>query len=319
MFSQVETCEPIPVDTQDETPTPKKPRKPRTRFGRTPQPGLQKQEVIFRYGDAGDHGLIVWEDQFEISEMIHFVPSQFILQVLKRQKYFKLCPHTGQKQIVTAPGPLKLKENSRYSPEFAIEVGLNKYLWHQPLERQVAMFASYGLNVKSQTLFEQIDLISWYLKPVFRKIIEFIHSKPVNEADDTTWKNLGPKGDGDPQKFYLWAVLNDQAACFNVYNARNQKVAKNFLGQLEGYLVTDGHNSFKALGGINSKLILANDWCHARRRFKEASKNYGPEAKAFLAAINRLFAIEDEIRDGPPADRHQVRQEKSKPSHSKNK
>lgn len=135
----------------------------------------------------------------------------------------------------------------------------------------------------------------------------------MNEADDTTWKNLGSKGEGDPNKFYLWAVLNDKAACFNVYNARNQKVAKNFLGKLEGFLVTDGHSSFKALGGANSKLILANDWCHARRRFKEARKNYGPEAKTFLDAMKTLFSIEDEIRDKPPDQRHQLRQEKSKP------
>jgi transposase len=38
---------------------------------------------------------------------------------------------------VTASGPLKLKPGCRYSPEFAVEVAVGKYLDHSPLERQV--------------------------------------------------------------------------------------------------------------------------------------------------------------------------------------
>ncbi|MFW7381662.1 MAG: hypothetical protein ACOH5I_22835 [Oligoflexus sp.] len=122
--------------------------------------------------------------------MISFTPCQFVLQTVKRLKYFKTDPQTGERKIITAPGPLKLKEGSRYTPELAIEV-------------------------------------------------------------------------------------------------------------------TDGHASFRSLASDDSGLILANDWRHARRKFKEAQKN-SEEIRVLLdqspalpeSSLGRAIAYADKLWEG---------------------
>src|SRR5690606_16487049 len=116
-----------------------------------------------------------------------------------------------------------------------------------------------GLEVKSQTLMDQIDTAAWYLRPtVFAGICKQIEENYVNQADDTTWKNLEALATREKQNFYLWGVTNDKACCFNIYDSRSKAVAKNFLGHLSGVLVSDGHASFKVLA--SDRLKLANDW-----------------------------------------------------------
>ena len=172
-------------------------RKKRTQFGRTPQPGIAKQEVVHRYAseDVEKYGLTPWEGHFETSELITISPTQFIIQEHKRQKYHSKPKHAGDPTpIVTAPGPLKLKEGSRYSVEFGVHVGIEKYDYHQPLDRQVRWMKSHGLICTSQVLFAQIDTIAWYLKNSFMpRLQDQILKQRVHIADESYWENLGKK------------------------------------------------------------------------------------------------------------------------------
>lgn len=110
----------------------KKPRKPRERFGRTPQ-ALPVKDVYHTHAedDVQEHGLSAMSGQYETSELVTVVPSQILLERHHRQKYVRANAATGEREIVTAPGPVKLKDGGRYSLEFGIEVGLAKYQWHR--------------------------------------------------------------------------------------------------------------------------------------------------------------------------------------------
>ena len=275
-------------------------RKKREDFGRTPQAGLDVRDVYHTHdaADVEEHGLRAWEGQYETSEMVTVVPSQIVLERHHRQKYFKAAEDSGEKSIVTAPGPLKLKEGSRYSLEFGVEVGLAKYHWHLPLDRQRKMMAGHGLDVSTQTLFEQIDTIAWYLEPiVVRGIVANIEASRVNIADDTTWMNVGKKDETSKDRFYLWAVTNGRATCYNVYDARSRKAAKSFLGKLKGVLVSDGAAAFKVLASPD--LTLANDWFHVRRKFVVAENAYKEDASFFIDRIREMAKIESEIIGRP--------------------
>ena len=143
------------------------------------------------------------------------------------------------------------------------------------------------MDITSQTIYDQIDTIAWYLKPkVFKGILEEISNSYITIADETTWGKLDKPQKGDPKKFYLWAVMNHRAICFNVFDRRNQKNAKNDLGHLKGVLVSDGLGIYKALA--SKDLILANDWYHLRRKFYLSEKSYPEEPKYFIRAIKEL-------------------------------
>jgi transposase len=279
----------------------KAPSKKREKFGRRAQPGLITQDVMIGIPEnqCAELGLVEWEGQYEESEIITVVPSRIVLQVVKRKKYIQINAVTGERRIITAAPIPKLKEGSRYSVEFATEVALAKYQWHLPVERQVKMLSGQGLEVTSQTLMDQIDTAAWYLRPtVVRRICQYIEESPVNQADDTTWKNLQKLAERERQNFYLWGVTNDKACFFNIYDSRIKKVAKHFLGQLSGVLVSDGHASFKALA--SDKLVLANDWFHVRRKFVKAEKHYPEEAGFFIEKIAALNQIETKLKGKPP-------------------
>src|SRR5512140_3377848 len=85
--------------------------------------------------------------QYEQSEEVEVLERRFVLKRHKRLKYRCGCGGC----VETAPGPLKLVEGGRYSLEFAIEVAVQKYLDHLPLERQVRIMQRQGLHVDSQT------------------------------------------------------------------------------------------------------------------------------------------------------------------------
>lgn len=284
-------------------------RKKRTEFGRTEQLDLAKQDVEYRFGadTVADLGLKVWTNQFETSKMVHLIPTKLVFQTHLRQKY-----HTPDGKIMTAPGPLKLKEGSRYTIEFATEVGLRKYDLHLPLDRQVKDFRSLGLSVKSQTLFDQIDTVAWYLQGhVMPLLMKEKNESRLHIADDTWWKNLEKKELRESAKFYLWGVISGRATIYQLYDGRNQKVARHFLGDCKGVLLTDGHPSFSPLQ--NKNLLWANDWSHVRRYFIKAEKLFPVEAKFFLDEIRKLFLLEREFSGKSLDEIKSLRQEKSKP------
>lgn len=285
-------------------------RKKRTQFGRRAQPELPVEEVILSLSEEDQKALALrpMKDQFEESELIDLTPCRFVLKKIKRQKYSSL--DSADARIVTAPGPLKLKEKSRYSLPFSIEVGLKKYQMHVPLDRQVGWMKGFGLETDTQTLFSQIDTIAWYLKPaLIVRFQEELKNHRVHLADESPWGNLGRIE--SKKKFYLWAVRNPKLTLFEIYDSRSQKVAGNFLKGISGVLLTDGYAAYGTLASPTLK--LANDWCHVRRRFIAAEKNFPEQAKFFIAHIKLLSEIEARVRDKPNAERLEVRQTEVKP------
>jgi hypothetical protein len=161
------------------------------------------------------------------------------------------------------------------------------------------MLKGKGLEITTSSLQNQADYAAFTLKnSIFTSITEYLQARPIVEADDTTWPNLEDLKSRKQDKYYLWGMKDDKAVCFNIFNARSQKVAKDFLGKQEGILLSDGHNSFESL--VSNKLILASDWVHTRRYFIKAEKFFAEESKPFIDLINKLFAIEQTLKGKPP-------------------
>lgn len=296
-----------PAQSDEPQDPPTKPKKPRKGHGPKAQPEIPVVEVKYTLPEeeVKARGLKPFDGQYEVSELVTFQAPSISIEKVLRQKYFG-SDDIGNRTIVTAPGPLRLLEKARYSLDFSIQVGLDKYDSHLPLTRQVKRFKELGLTVTEQALYDQIDRVAWYLKPhVVDPILAHILANQTIQADDTWWRNLD-----DKKKFYLWAVATQQAVSFVIYDSRSQKVADDFLGTFNGTLLTDGHASFKPLG---QKMILANDWAHVRRKFVNAEQSYPDETKWFVNKIRELFDIERKIKGKDPDDIFKARQEFSKP------
>src|SRR5438270_309977 len=71
---------------------------------------------------------------------------------------------------------------------------------------------------------------------------------------------------------------------------------KQFLGQFEGILQTDGYAAYDPIGG--TRMVHAACWAHARRQFFEAVQlnHRDPVATSIVARMDELFAVEAEAR-----------------------
>ncbi len=142
---------------------PTKAEKPaQTGHGPRLQPRLPELEQVHLMGAlrtrsaarcGGD--LEVFDGQHEASEEIDVVDVRYVLKKHLRQKYRCRCGAC----IETAPGPVKLFAGARYSVDFAVSVAIAKYADHLPLERQVKMMERHGLEIDSQTLWDQLNAL----------------------------------------------------------------------------------------------------------------------------------------------------------------
>jgi len=244
--------------------------------------------------------------QFEESEEIDVVERKFVLTKHKRKKYRCGC----NAHIETAFGPQKLAPNSRYSIDFAIEVAIAKYLDHMPLERQVRMMRREGLDVDSQTLWDQIELLARQLNVLPELILKHLMKKLVLGADETHWLMLTSQGrEQENKRWYVWNVCGDDGVFYRILDSRSHEAAGELLAQYDGTVMCDGYTAYEKLRKTGGRFRLAHCWSHARRKFIEAEKSYAREAGAIIALIDELFAIERlcATTTGPPDDEERLR------------
>ena len=92
---------------------------------------------------------------------------------------------------------------------------------------------------------------------------------------------------------------------------------RRFLTGFTGYLHTDGYDVYKKLP---DNITLAGCWSHARRPYtdvikilpKEAQKSCNTPAHIGRDFCNDLFAIERDLKDATPEERHTVRNVRSR-------
>ena len=268
-------------------------KKPQTGHGPRPQPGLPLEERVLDL-DKDDRTCNVcggqldeMKGQSEDSEEITVIERKFTLIKYRRKKYRCRCNAC----VVTAPGPVKLRPGSRFSPEFAIEVATSKYLDHLPLERQCRIMKREGLNIDSQTLWDQINRLGHLLKPSYEALSGSVNSSPIVFADETWWRQMGEKTPGK-RKWWIWSKSNQFAVYYLIRRDRSKQGAKDLLAGYTGIVMADGYSAYgSAKGKSPPPYLLVNCWSHARRKYVDIENNF-PECEEVLDLIGKLYEVE---------------------------
>ena len=297
---------------------PKAEKPAQTGHGRREQPRLPELEQIHLM-DAADKTcsncggeLEVFAGQYEESEEVDVVDVKYVLKKHLRQKYRCRCGSC----IETAPGPVKLFAGARYSVDFAVSVAVAKYADHLPLERQVKMMERHGLEIDSQTLWDQLNALGNVLEPAYTALRSYVLSQPVIGADETTWRLMGGKGKkngGDAKKWQVWTAAAPDAVCYQIQDSRSTEAARNLLGDYDGIVVCDDYSAYKSLRKRGGRFQLAHCWAHVRRKFIEAEGEAPAECRQAIALIAELYAVEKRATTGPPEERARLREQESRP------
>ncbi|RPH79485.1 MAG: IS66 family transposase [Candidatus Rokuibacteriota bacterium] len=283
-----------PRPTADE-PTP--PPAPRRGHGPTAQPKLPTIEVVHELAEADrtcpqcGGTLKEMPGQTEDAEEIDVVERRFVLVKHQRKKYRCACNGC----IDTAPGPLRLAtrpdgRGRRYSPAFAVEVAVNKYVDHLPLERQARVMSREGLTIESQTLWDQLDGLASVLQPTCEALRQHVLTAPVIGADETWWRLFG--GSAPNKRWWAWSLTREDAVTYTILESRSQEAARQVLNGYRGIVVADGYGAYEALARAGPSFMLAHCWAHVRRKFVEAEPHYPAPCAEGLDLIGQLYAVE---------------------------
>jgi transposase len=242
-----------------------------------------------------------WEGQFEQSEEVTVIRRRFEIVKHNRQKYRCRCAGC----IETAPLPPKLFEGARYSIDFAVEVVIDKYNKHMPLERQVRSMAHDGLIIDSQTLWDQVWAVTEIVKPAYDRLLQHQWTHPVLGADETTWRLMGKNGkpDGGSKRCYVWCIVSPKAVYYHILESRSAAAAEKVLGGYKGIVVVDGYEVYPALAA-RVGFTVVHCWAHARRESVDVEKFFPEPAGQALDLIGKLYAVEDQCAPGPEGDEH---------------
>jgi transposase len=311
--SRAECEAPSPTPTSVESNRAKKPvRRPLpAHLPREVRKILPKQEAC---PDCGGELKHLGED---VSEMLEYVVEHFkVIQQVRPKLACACCD-----KIVQAEAPSRPIARGMAGPGLLAHVLVSKYSDHLPLYRQEEIYAREGVELDRSTLADWVGGTSKLLQPLVEALRRQVMSAEKLHADDTPVPVLAP-GNGKTKTGRLWTYVRDDrpaggaappAVWFAYTPDRKGEHPKAHLKEFTGTLQADGYAGYDQVyegGRIQEAACMA----HVRRKFYDLHVAHNsPVAAEALERIGALYAIEKEIRGRPPAERREIRNERSKP------
>jgi transposase len=251
---------------------------------------------------------------YERSEQLDVEPARYVVVVTRREKRACRGCVAG---VSAAPLPERIVEKSLVSDGVVIDTVVSKYCDHLPLYRQSAILErDASVSISRATMDGWVMQVGEMLMPVSAAIGRELIGGGYIQADETPVPVQMHDKRGKNHQAYLWQFGRPGGSVvFDFRMGRGREGPKQFLGQFEGILQTDGYTAYDRTGG--PKMVHAACWAHARRKIFEALK-VNPDdrtARQLVERIDDLFAIDAEARNAgmDHAARHVLRGERSGP------
>ncbi len=202
-------------------------------------------------------------------------------------------------------------------PSLLAALAAHHYADHQPYYRLEEILGRSQLEIDRSTLCRWMIRLAGELTPLTDLMRNLALQSPVVQADETPIKMLVP-GQGKTSTTYLWAILGDKKhpyTTFSFTTSRPRAGPAAFFADFRGTLVSDAYIGYEFLQPYSQgRILLAGCHAHAHRKFEELH-SLGPTERTATAMgyFQRLFDIEEELRDVSDEMRHAGRQLRSRP------
>ncbi len=244
---------------------------------------------------------------------------------------WKIVEHVREKftcrdcdAITEPPAPSHPIPRGFAGPSLLAMVLVAKFLLHQPLNLQSAMFKREGVDIDTSTLADRVGACVVALDPMIGVIRRHVLAAERLHADDTTVPVLAKSKKTKTGR--IWVYLRDDrpfggknppAAFFEYSPSRHGEYPNGHLTGWTGVMQADAFAGFNDLYDAKRQpgpIIEAACWAHSRRKFFELAKlAKAPIALEAVRRIDELFEIERAVNGKPPDERKAVRQQQSKP------
>lgn len=225
----------------------------------------------------------------EVSRIVQKT-SAYEVVITKRQ----VVKHKTSKQLITAPQPNLIFDNSLADVSFIVGLLVNKFLYHLPLYRQHQQLSAAGITLSRATLTNLTKRGIELLRPiVIEQLISVLDSNTL-AMDETPIKVTRQPGVGNkPGKMkqgYFWPVYGDKdEVVFTFSQSRGMRHIQDLLDHVwQGTLLTDGYAAYSSYEAKSPDITHAQCWVHMRRQLLKAEAE---EADAVTHSLNLIAAL----------------------------
>lgn len=239
----------------------------------------------------------------EITEKLEYTPGKVYVRRIVRPKYA-----LPEKQGVTvAELPTQTLPKSMAGSSLLAYLFVSKFIDHLPFYRQVQIFKREGVKLSESTVNGWLKQTCDLLEPLYNKLRQELLKQTYLQADESPIKVLASDKPKSTHTGYHWVYHSPEQklAVFDYRKSRSTAGPKDFLENFSGHLQTDGYKAYNNLRENQSETItLLACMAHARRYFDKALDNDKSRAEYALKLIQKLYAIEREIKTEELKDQH---------------
>lgn len=250
----------------------------------------------------------------EESWQIEHIPGRFERIQHVRKKY--ACTHCETQgappNIEVAAKPESAIEKGMAGPGLLAYIVTSKFADYLPLYRLEDIFERQGFEIARATQSIWCGDVADLVQPLYELMAEQVRQSHVIATDDTVMPMLSS---GKTQSARIWVYVGDEAHPYNVFHFtldRGRDGPKHFLKDYQQVLLADAYGGYNGVVGGN-QITRAGCWAHARRKIVEAEKSAPEIARAAVALVGALYALEKTAKGMSVAQRLELRQKQSAP------
>jgi len=239
----------------------------------------------------------------EATEVLENKPGELYVRRIIRYKYAlkkdlqllqEINPDTVKNKVIKiAPLPLLPLPRANADASLLSELIMNKYMYHLPFYRQIAIFKLEGIKIPASTINDWFIGCSDLLRALYYRLREIVLQTDYIQIDESTVPVIDNKKHR-AVKAYLWvvrAVMENLVFFHYDKGSRAQKVVIGLLHNYKGAVQTDAYQAYSIYENKKGILLL-NCWVHARRKFTEALSEDKSGAEYALEQIGMLYKVE---------------------------
>jgi transposase len=138
-------------------------------------------------------------------ETLDLIPAQLVVR--QRLDETVACPNDDT--IVSAPVPPELVPRGKLARGLIVEALLDKYVEHQPIERQCTRWERAGVHIASQTLGRSVAIAIDTLAPIAELIAEKTRAAALLGADASGLRVLDREQPTGVRTGTVWCWIGD--------------------------------------------------------------------------------------------------------------
>ncbi len=278
------TYESIKKDAEtksDSEPIESKPK--REKVERRAYEGLDEQIIDVEIVDLPEGATFV---RYEDTVRLQYIPARIKKLIYRRPVYVK------DDKFYMPELPVTPLEKCYAESSLLSAIITNKYRYHLPLERQLTIFKSLGVDIAKSTFNNWAIRSMDMLKPLAEELHKVILRSQYLNMDETRVKVL-LKGESKCKNGYMWGLTApiEKLTYFHYDDgSRSQKSLESIIQGYRGAIQSDDCPSYKVLekGEYKQNILTLSCLAHIRRKIFEAIE-YDDRAQELFDLINCIY------------------------------